>query len=1565
MRILRRLLRYLMMTVAVLMVVVLLGIGYTQTGWFKDWLRRYIVREAGQYLNGELRIGKVSGSLFYGIRMSDIALVQDGETVIALKDLRVDYSAFRLVASGIVLDEIELNQPVVRARRTGDGWNLMRLVKRQARERERTGPGRPITLPSIVIHDGRVRMDRGQETGKTVGQQIGQVAGQVPTQVTEIEDLDVKAAFAYQPVRFTVDIANVSFKSSSPNVALNALSGKVAVAGDDIHIDRLFIRLPETELKVNGLVRDYKKSRQLELEVDSSKTTFREIGVLLPVVRNMAPQPSYRIKTSGPLDRLDADVNLQTRDAGTVQGKVTLMLTAQPRRILGDMQVASLNLAPWLNNPQTAGLINGRARFDLHLPDSKIGVKFGGTYHFVGPDAGAYGYVAQDVDARGKFEGARVEIAQARARAYGATVTASRGLVDGTETGGIRYEFKGRASNVDMRRVPKQFSVPALESRIDMDYDLAGRGRNLKATALMHPSVVEGANIAEGMRGHFELNNREIRYGGEGHIEQVNLRRLGRALDISTLDADRFDSRIGGNFRVDVSGRSLDTLVLTADGVVSDSTLLGTKFPEMAFTTRIDGRRLEATAKGAFEGFNPTMLIDNEHLAGTLTGTVDGKVTLPDLRESVTLQTFGFEGQVNAKDSTLFDLSLASAFFDGKLSDGRVEARQFTVDGPDVAGTAAGTMALDDAPGSTSTSDLTYRFTVPDLARLGKRLEQPFAGRAELGGKLTGNLGLLETTGTAHLEPARYGETGQAAIVDATYKVRLPDLDVENVRVESHVEASTITMPPGAPGAPQPETSQEPQASLPYTIEKLSADVTYEKREVTFNGTAIDDGRTMEAKGRALLQDGRQEMRLASASLSAAGITWRTRDNAEALIVHDGQTVAVTGLQVVNGDQQVTADGVVGVKEGTPSTLKILAENVDLAQAAMLASAVDPKMKPPDPRMAGRLSANARVTGTLQDPAVAGTFSVVGGAFRDVKYQSLGGQVSYDAKRIGVDVKLEQSPGTALTARGSLPLSLIAGGDAAKATGPEDVVDLQVQSTPIDLGLIQGLTTAVTDVTGQMQLDMRVKGRGRDVAFEGFVKVDQGAFTVAATGAQYTGLNTSLQFEPSRLVVDGLRILDDGNDPLDVKGVLGLTGTRFGTLDLTAHAKAFELLHNEMGEAEVNMDLKIGGEITAPQVSGTVAVERGRVEIDRLLRRLTAGTYATESEAFAPAAGLRESAVASIPTSTPVPNPTLPPAAATPGAAATPATPATPGTPAAQAGQPAQPGQAAAAEDVAKTAKAAGLSILNRMRADVRVSIPDNLILRGKDLRVGNASMGLGNINVTVGGDLRVMRQPGTPTIVVGSVNTVRGSYDYRGRRFDIMRDGRITFQGPRINDPALDVTAQRIIEPMGVDARIHIEGTAQRPQLRFSSNPPMDESDVIALIIFNRPLSDLESGERGAIADVAGSAVGGLIVSPLTDTIGRALNLDVLEVGTTTTDTGGTGGTVTVGKQVDDNLFFRFRQQFGSQEVSEFILEYQLARFLRIQAAAAEGEGVGRAQRSLTRRIERAGLDLLFYFSY
>jgi hypothetical protein len=44
--------------------------------------------------------------------------------------------------------------------------------------------------------------------------------------------------------------------------------------------------------------------------------------------------------------------------------------------------------------------------------------------------------------------------------------------------------------------------------------------------------------------------------------------------------------------------------------------------------------------------------------------------------------------------------------------------------------------------------------------------------------------------------------------------------------------------------------------------------------------------------------------------------------------------------------------------------------------------------------------------------------------------------------------------------------------------------------------------------------------------------------------------------------------------------------------------------------------------------------------------------------------------------------------------------------------------------------------------------------------------------------------------------------------------------------------------------------------------------------------------------------------------------------------------------------------------------MEYQLARFLRLQANAAP-ETSGSANRIGERRIERAGFDLIFFFSY
>jgi len=265
---------------------------------------------------------------------------------------------------------------------------------------------------------------------------------------------------------------------------------------------------------------------------------------------------------------------------------------------------------------------------------------------------------------------------------------------------------------------------------------------------------------------------------------------------------------------------------------------------------------------------------------------------------------------------------------------------------------------------------------------------------------------------------------------------------------------------------------------------------------------------------------------------------------------------------------------------------------------------------------------------------------------------------------------------------------------------------------------------------------------------------------------------------------------------------------------------------------------------------------------------------------------------------------------------------------------------------------------------DVHVVAPDNLVLRGKSLRPGGPTgTAIGDINITVGGDLRVQKRPNGPVTLLGVVNTVRGTYDFQGRRFDLARDGTIRFIGTPTINPFLDVSATRKIPGTGVEARIHITGTPKAPQLELTSNPPLEESDILALIVFNRQVNELGTGERSSLAATAGGIATGFIAAPLGESIGKALDLDLFEI-STTTENGDLGAAITLGQQVNQRTFLKVYQQFGSRTATQFQLDYQIARFLRA-AASASPETTGAANRINERRIERAGIDLIFFFSY
>src|SRR3954462_1897550 len=113
MRAIRRVLQVVTFVGTLMIGVLAVSLIVSQTPWFRDWLRRYIVRESKQYLNGQLTIGQLDGNLLFGVDLSDVAVDMSGDRVLAAKALEVDYNIFSLISRGVYVDQIKVEQPVL------------------------------------------------------------------------------------------------------------------------------------------------------------------------------------------------------------------------------------------------------------------------------------------------------------------------------------------------------------------------------------------------------------------------------------------------------------------------------------------------------------------------------------------------------------------------------------------------------------------------------------------------------------------------------------------------------------------------------------------------------------------------------------------------------------------------------------------------------------------------------------------------------------------------------------------------------------------------------------------------------------------------------------------------------------------------------------------------------------------------------------------------------------------------------------------------------------------------------------------------------------------------------------------------------------------------------------------------------------------------------------------------------------------------------------------------------------------------------------------------------------
>jgi autotransporter translocation and assembly factor TamB len=127
---------------------------------------------------------------------------------------------------------------------------------------------------------------------------------------------------------------------------------------------------------------------------------------------------------------------------------------------------------------------------------------------------------------------------------------------------------------------------------------------------------------------------------------------------------------------------------------------------------------------------------------------------------------------------------------------------------------------------------------------------------------------------------------------------------------------------------------------------------------------------------------------------------------------------------------------------------------------------------------------------------------------------------------------------------------------------------------------------------------------------------------------------------------------------------------------------------------------------------------------------------------------------------------------------------------------------------------------------------------------------------------------------VVGTVNTVNGTYVAYGQRLEIDR-GRLVFNGP-FDNPTLDILALRKNQP--VEAGVALSGTALNPKLRLVSIPDRPDSEKLSWLVLGVGIENNRDNAQNAALQAATATFLGEGGS-LSNGVAKTLGLDVLSI--------------------------------------------------------------------------------------
>ncbi|HVN43251.1 MAG TPA: translocation/assembly module TamB domain-containing protein, partial [Steroidobacteraceae bacterium] len=172
------------------------------------------------------------------------------------------------------------------------------------------------------------------------------------------------------------------------------------------------------------------------------------------------------------------------------------------------------------------------------------------------------------------------------------------------------------------------------------------------------------------------------------------------------------------------------------------------------------------------------------------------------------------------------------------------------------------------------------------------------------------------------------------------------------------------------------------------------------------------------------------------------------------------------------------------------------------------------------------------------------------------------------------------------------------------------------------------------------------------------------------------------------------------------------------------------------------------------------------------------------------------------------------------------------------------------------------------------------------------------------------------------------GQYKAFGLELKITK-GVISYVNAPLNQPQVELTAERSITDQDITVAVNVRGSLSRPFVTLSSTPSMTDTEILSYLLTGRSIDTLQSGQATSVNKTAESLAvsgGGLILGG----VGTRLGLDQVSVErTSTSDTA-----VTIGKAFSTKLFVSYGVSIA-EAINTIKVRYTLNKLWSLKAEA------------------------------